>query len=90
MLYFGKSFFYQLIWRRTTILNFILIGIFTFIHLYCSKSLTCLQLLLLALIFVACVVAAAWAWYETAENYYIHLTATYDEVTKKDHPKEEQ
>jgi hypothetical protein len=75
---------------RSTVLNFILIGIFTFIHLYCFKSLTCLQLLLLALIFVACVVASAWAWYETAKNFYIHLTATYDEVTKKDHAKEEQ
>jgi hypothetical protein len=73
---------------RSTILNFLLIGIFAFIHLCCFKSLTWLQLLLLVLVFVACVVGAVWAWFETAENYYIHLTAAYDEVTKKDHTKE--
>ena len=28
---------------RSTILNFILIGFFSFIHLYCSKSLACSQ-----------------------------------------------
>lgn len=71
---------------RSTIINVLLIGVFTFIHLYRSTTSTCSQLVLLICLVALGTAISAWAWYETAENFYIHLTKTYDEVTKNDHP----
>lgn len=66
---------------RSTIFNILLIGLFTFLHL-CSANATCSQLLLVALLFALGTAGAALAWYETAENFYIHLSQTYDALTK--------
>ena len=54
---------------RSTIFNILLIGIFSVLHVFS---------LWIALLFALGTAAAAWAWYETTENYYIHLSKTYD------------
>ncbi|MGH7273458.1 MAG: hypothetical protein ACREIQ_03220 [Nitrospiria bacterium] len=59
---------------RSAILNMLLIGVFTSAHVYRSTTSTWPQLLLVVLLFVLGTAGAAWAWYETAENFYIHLT----------------
>jgi large-conductance mechanosensitive channel len=61
---------------RSTIFNFLLIGIFSFIHL-CLKDASSSKLLLVVLFTLIATGIAYWAWYETAENYYCHLEATY-------------
>lgn len=61
---------------RSTIFNILLIGVFTTIHLY--RLLSCYEVLILIACFVAAAAGAAWAWYETDENYYVHLCQTYD------------
>ncbi len=66
---------------RSTIFNIFLIGVFTFINLW-AKSASCSHLLIVALLFVFGIICSAWAWYETAENFYIHLCKTYDALTK--------
>src|SRR5439155_11172339 len=47
---------------RSTIFNILLIGIFSFIHLFLSNAIYS-QLLLVAVLFVLGIAAAAWAWY---------------------------
>jgi len=66
---------------RSTIFNFLLIGLFSFVH-YFSSNATYSQLLLVAVLFTVGTAFAAWAWFETAENYYIHLSKTYDALKK--------
>ncbi len=66
---------------RSTIFNILLIGLFLLIHLFSSNA-TYSQLLLVAVIFAIGTAVAAWAWFETAENYYIHLSRTYDALEK--------
>lgn len=67
---------------RATIFNIILIGIFVMVHLSRSTTLTCGQLILVAILFLAGAICAWWAWYETAENFYIHLSRTFDMVKR--------
>ena len=62
---------------RSTIFNILLVGVFLFIHFFSSNA-TFSELLVVAVISLGGTALAAWAWYETAENYYIHLTQTYD------------
>ena len=66
---------------RSTIFNILLIGLFLSFHIFSSNA-TNSQLWLVAVIFVLGAGMAAWAWYETAENYYIHLSQTYDALKK--------
>ncbi len=66
---------------RSTIFNILLIGLFLLIHLYSSNA-TYSQLLLVAVIFVIGTAVAVWAWYELAEDYYTHLSQTYDALEK--------
>jgi len=66
---------------RSTIFNILLIGLFLFFHVLSSNATTS-QLWLVAVIFVLGAGVAAWAWYETAENYYIHLSQTYDALER--------
>jgi hypothetical protein len=73
---------------RSTITNVLLIGFFTFIHLCRSPTLTWWHLVSAVCLFIVVAGISAWAWYETADNFYVHLTATYDEVTKNDQPIE--
>lgn len=61
---------------RSTIFNILLVGVFTTIHLY--RALSCYEVSILIACFVAAAFFAAWAWYETDENYYFHLCQTYD------------
>jgi len=73
---------------RSTIINVLLIGIFAFIHLYRYAPSTNLQLFLVVCIVIIVTGISIWAWYETEENFYIHLTKTYDEVMRKTQPNE--
>ncbi len=66
---------------RSTIINVFLIGVFSFIHLSSSDA-TSPQLLLAGVLIVLGIAATVWAWYESAENYYIHLWRTYDALKK--------
>jgi hypothetical protein len=61
---------------RSTILNTLLIGVFTTIRFWCLLS-WCKVLTLIVCFFLLASLAA-WAWYEADDNYYTHLCATYD------------
>ena len=61
---------------RSTIFNIIMIGILTFFYL-ATQDATFTQLLIVVILFGVVSAFAAWAWYETSENYYIHLCETY-------------
>jgi hypothetical protein len=65
---------------RSTILNIVLIGVFTTIHL--AHLLTCGQLLILIACFILAFAGAVWSWYETDENFFFHLSKTYDAVAQ--------
>lgn len=67
---------------RSTIFNIFLIGVFGIIHLYALSTFTYLQLGLIASLFLVASLLAAWAWYETTENFYVHLSQTYDALEK--------
>lgn len=67
---------------RSTIFNVFLIGVFTLIRFY--RILSCYEALVLIVFFVVTTAFAVWAWYETDENYYIHLCQTYDVVKEKE------
>ncbi len=62
---------------RSTVFNVFLIGTFSFIHAV-RLSATCSTLWIIAISTVLGAGLAAWAWYEVDENYFIHLTRTYD------------
>jgi hypothetical protein len=62
---------------RSTIFNIFLIGLFSFAHSF-SINAAGSQLFLIAILSVLGTAVAAWAWYETADNYFVHLSRTYD------------
>ncbi len=66
---------------RSTVINISLIGLFSVIHLLASGA-KCSQVLLVATLFLLGIGGAGWGWYETAENYYVHLSRTYDALDK--------
>lgn len=68
---------------RSTVFNILLTGIFLFINLLFLKG-TTTQLFWVVVWTVVAALLVLWAWYETAENYFIHLCKTYDAMTKKD------
>jgi hypothetical protein len=68
---------------RSTIFNIFLIGVFGTIYLSKLLTFTNLQLGLIALLFLVATFLSAWAWYESAENFYIHLSQTYDALDKR-------
>lgn len=61
---------------RSTILNILLIGVFTTIRFW--HLLSWCKVLTLIACFVLLTFFVAWAWYEADDNYYTHLCATYD------------
>ena len=63
---------------RSTVFNILLIGVFTTVHIYSALSVC--EILTIVACFIVSAAAAAWAWYETDENYYVHLCQTYDAV----------
>jgi hypothetical protein len=73
---------------RATVFNILLIGIFLFIQVLTLNA-TRSQLLLVAFGTLIAALFTLWAWYETAENYFIHLYQTYDALKKvrKEHDR---
>jgi hypothetical protein len=67
---------------RSTIFNIFLIGVFGTIYMSKSPTFTNVQLGLTAVLFFSATCLAAWAWYESAENFYVHLSQTYDALDK--------
>jgi hypothetical protein len=65
---------------RSTIFNILLIGVFTTIHVY--RALSLCEILTIVACFIVVAATAAWAWYETDENYYVHLCQTYDALIR--------
>lgn len=74
---------------RSTTPNIILIGVFTSIHLIRNSVPIWPQLSIVIFLFIIGAVLTAWAWYETAENFYIHLSRTFQVVTKKENVEKE-
>lgn len=66
---------------RSTIFNILLIGVFATIHAS-SQSTALITAPAVAFCFIIATGLSVWAWFEMAENYYIHLCATYDEVLR--------
>jgi len=66
---------------RSTVFNILIIGLFLFIHIL-SLNVTRSQLLLVAFGTPVAALFTLWAWYETAENYFIHLYQTFDALKK--------
>lgn len=75
-----KNFDYPRLLRSTTF-TFLLIGVFSIIHLW-PPATTVPELLLVVGIAIIGTGVALWAWYETAENYYLHLRKTYIELIR--------
>jgi hypothetical protein len=66
---------------RSTVINILLIGMLLIIHNLVSNT-AGLSLFWIVLATLAAALVTLWAWYETAENYFIHLYRTFDEVEK--------
>jgi len=64
---------------RSTVFNILLIGLFLFIL---SLNATRSQLFFVAFGTLVAALLIFWAWYEAAENYFIHLYQTYDAMKK--------
>lgn len=67
---------------RSTSFNVLLIGVFTLIRFW--GNLSCFEVLWVIIGFVVVTACAFWAWYETDENYYVHLCQTYDALKEKE------
>jgi hypothetical protein len=72
---------------RSTIINFAFTGLFAVIHSLILATSIWPQPVFVFLIFALVTGFAYWGWRESCENFYIHLSATYDALTRNEQPK---